>query len=77
LAAVDVEHIHQATLETLATIGLADAPPSCSQLVTGAGGTVTGDGRLLFPRALVEDTVALAARNIVLHGQDPRHDMEL
>ena len=77
LAAVDVEHIHQATLETLATIGLADAPPSCSQLVTGAGGTVTGDGRLLFPRALVEDTVALAARHIVLHGQDPRHDMEL
>ena len=35
------------------------------------------EGRLLFPRALVEDTVANAARDFVLHGQNPRHDMEL
>jgi len=31
----------------------------------------------LLPRSLIEDTVANAARDIVLLGQDPRHDMEL
>jgi trimethylamine:corrinoid methyltransferase-like protein len=31
---------------------------------------------LLFPRALVEDTIAKAARHFVLHGQHPRNDLE-
>ena len=31
------------------------------------------EGRYL---SLVEDTLAKCARNFVLHGQDPRHDME-
>ena len=29
-----------------------------------------------IPRALVEDTLASCARNFVLHGRDPKHDME-
>ncbi len=45
--------------------------------MVAAGGSLTPDGRLLFPRSLVEDTIAGAARDIVLCGQDPRHDMEL
>ena len=31
---------------------------------------------LVFPRALIEDTIANAARHFVLHGQEPKHDME-
>ncbi|MGI9301889.1 MAG: trimethylamine methyltransferase family protein [Gammaproteobacteria bacterium] len=72
----DVQRIHTAALDVLENIGLSDAIPSCIELVTAAGGTYK-DGRLMFPRALVEDTVAKAARDIVLHGQDPIHDMEL
>ena len=40
------------------------------------GGIHGDDGRLRFPRALVEDTIARATRRFALHGQDPRHDME-
>jgi hypothetical protein len=73
----DVQRIHAAALDALERIGLSEAIPSCIEAVTAAGGELSPEGRLLFPRALVEDTVANAARDFVLHGQDPRHDMEL
>ena len=73
----EVQRIHAAALDVLEHIGLSEAIPSCIEAVTAAGGELSPDGRLLFPRALVEDTVANAPRDIVLHGQDPRHDMEL
>ncbi|MFQ6023023.1 MAG: trimethylamine methyltransferase family protein [Acidiferrobacterales bacterium] len=73
----DVQRIHQAVLDVLEKIGLSEGIPSCVELITKAGGRLSDEGRLLFPRALVEDTVANAARNFVLHGQDPSHDMEL
>jgi len=63
-------------METLSTIGLSQAIPSCIESVTQAGGTYK-DGRLYFPRSLVEDTIANCGRNFVLHGQDPKHDMEI
>ena len=72
-----VKRIHDAALDVLEHIGLSEAIPSCIEAVTAAGGQLSPEGRLLFPRALVEDAVANAARDIVLHGQDPRHDLEL
>lgn len=72
----DVERIHNAALDVLETIGLADAIPSCVEMVTAAGGSLSDDGRLLFPRSLVEDTIANAARNFPLYARDPKHDME-
>ena len=72
-----VQRIHAAALDALEHIGLSEAIPSCVEAVTAAGGRLSPEGRLLFPRALVEDVVANAARDIVLHGQDPRHDLEL
>jgi trimethylamine---corrinoid protein Co-methyltransferase len=72
----DVLKIHRTALRLLAEIGLADAPPSGVEYLTRAGCTLSEHGRLLFPTALVEDTVARAARHFVLHGQEARHDME-
>jgi trimethylamine--corrinoid protein Co-methyltransferase len=77
LTQAEVERIHRAALDALEKIGIGDAIPSCRELVANAGGTVDENGRILFPRAMVEDVIAHAARNIVLPGQDPRHDMEL
>ena len=77
LTQAEVERIHQAALDVLEQIGLSQAIPSCVELVTKAGGKFTDEGRLLFPRALVEDHVANAARDIVLCAQDPGRDMEL
>ena len=72
----DVQKIHNAALETLEQVGFADAIPSCIELTTAAGAFVNDHGRLCFPRALVEDTVAKAARHFPLCGQDSKHDME-
>jgi trimethylamine--corrinoid protein Co-methyltransferase len=75
LSAADIERIHLAALEVLEQIGLADAIPSCVEATTAAGAWRSGDGRLRFPRALVEDVLARAARRFPLHGQDLRHDL--
>lgn len=72
----DISKIHLAALDVLATIGMEDATPSFIKLVCDAGGSLTSEGRLLFPNALIEDTLAKAGRNFVLHGQDPKHDLE-
>ena len=73
----NVKRIHAAVLELLATVGVAQAIPSCVEAITAAGGEMNNEGRLLFPRALVEDMVAKAARNITIHAQDPAHNMAL
>jgi trimethylamine--corrinoid protein Co-methyltransferase len=72
----EVTRIHGAVLDVLEQIGFADPIPSCVELLTAAGCHLSAEGRLLFPRALVEDTIAKAARRFALHGQEPRHDME-
>ncbi len=73
----DVARIHGAALEVLERIGVAEAIPSCVELVTAAGGWLNESERLCFPPALVEDVVAKACRRFVLHGQDPAHDLEI
>ena len=73
----DMDRIHEAVLTVLSEVGFGDAIPSCIELVTEAGGTLTDQGRLLFPRGMIEDMLETkVARNFVLHGQDPKHDME-
>lgn len=77
LSAADILKIHNAALEALETIGLADAPPSGVDHMTKAGAILGDDGRLRFPRALVEDSLAMAAKQITLHGRDPKYDLDL
>ena len=50
-----VQRIHTAALDVLEHIGLSEAIPTCIEAVTAAGGQLSPEGRLLFPRALVED----------------------
>lgn len=76
LRAADIPRIHAAALDVLAEIGMADTPPSGVDLLTAAGAVQRSNGRITFPRALVEDVIAGAGRHFVLHGQDPRHDLE-
>lgn len=77
LTARQVEQIHQAALTALETIGLADAPQSGIDYLVGAGCTLGEDGRIRFPRALVEDTIAKANRSVTLHSRDGQTDLEL
>jgi trimethylamine--corrinoid protein Co-methyltransferase len=77
LTDVDIQKIHHAALTALETIGLADAPQSGIEILTGAGAILGDDKRIRFPRALVEDMLAKAAREITLFGRDPAHDLTL
>ncbi len=77
LSQADVAAIHEAALTALEEIGLIDAPQSGIDYMTAAGAVLGDDGRLRFPRALVEDMLAVACTDLTLHGRDPRHDLNL
>ena len=55
-----MDRIHQAALDALETIGLSQAPQTGVEYLTAAGAKLGDDGRIRFPRALVEDTIARA-----------------
>ena len=55
LSQADILKIHNAALQVLEEIGLADAPQSGIDHLTRAGAIHGADGRIRFPRALVED----------------------
>jgi trimethylamine--corrinoid protein Co-methyltransferase len=77
LSAADMDKIHHAALDALERIGLADAPESGIAYLTQAGAILGDDGRIRFPRALVEDTIAKANRSITLYSRDGKNDLDL
>lgn len=77
LTQADMLRIHEAALQALEVIGLANAPKSGIEVMTRAGAMLGSDGRLRYPRALVEDMLAKASRGITLFGRDPKHDLVL
>ena len=77
LTDADVQNIHNAALTALETIGLADAPASGVEILTKAGAVQGEDGRIRFPRAVVEDALAIANRDVVLPSRDGLHDLDL
>ena len=77
LSEAGMARIHAAALEALESIGLGNAPASGVAILTGAGAVQGEDGRIRFPKALAEDMLAKAARDITLFGRDPRHDLLL
>ena len=77
LTDAEVQRIHHAALDACEQIGFADAPPSGIEALTKAGAILGDDGRIRIPRALVEDSLAMAARDITLCGRDPKHDLHL
>ena len=73
----DCRAVHATTLELLSTLGLTRPIPSIVQRVAAKGGQLTPHGRLLFPKALVEDVIAGARRGRVVpdwHGPRPLPD---
>ena len=73
----DVAAVKENVFRILEEIGFNQATPHCIEACTGAGAVLGADGRLRMPRAVVENAMALARRNLVLHGQDPRYDLDL
>ena len=72
----DLQRVHRAALDLLERIGMADPTARVRDLALSKGCRLTESGRLLFPRALVEDALATAAKRFTVHGRDPAFDFE-
>jgi len=64
LSDIDIQKIHNAALDALETIGLADAPPSGVEILTNAGAIQGDDGRK-------------ASREVTLFSRDGKNDLLL
>jgi trimethylamine--corrinoid protein Co-methyltransferase len=77
LSPEQIDQIHEAAIEALETIGLVDAPESGIAYMTGVGAILGEDGRIRFPRAVVEEALEKSCKDLTLHGRDPRYDLHL
>ncbi|MDH5306867.1 MAG: trimethylamine methyltransferase family protein [Myxococcales bacterium] len=73
----DIQRIHERALDVLEKIGMGGAFPAFRELALAKGCWMNAHDRLCFPRSLIEDIVAGAARNFTLCGRDPAHDLFL
>ena len=76
LSDTDVEKVHRAALDLLENTGLGQPTSRVSEVALASGCSISEQGRLRFPRALVEDLLAGARREFVVHGRDPLFDFE-
>ena len=77
LSEQDMRRVYDTALRLLAELGMGDVPHRLLRDLTAAGATPGEGGRVRLPRALVEDAVARAAKQFVLHGRDPARSIEV
>lgn len=77
LTEAEIQNVHHTVLDVLENIGMADPIPIVQEHALEKGCRLDDHGRLCFPRALVEDMIADAARELTFYGQDPRFDLDL
>ena len=73
----DMERIHDTALRLLEEVGMAQASPSMIDLVVEAGGEYRDDGRLYYPRALVEDVISKIKKSYIMYGQTDDFNLEV
>ncbi|MEM7336917.1 MAG: trimethylamine methyltransferase family protein [Chloroflexota bacterium] len=73
----DVVRLHEAALEILETIGMGDPIPLLVELATARGATVNDQGRLCFPKSLMDELIDGAAKEITLYGRIPKYDLKI
>jgi trimethylamine--corrinoid protein Co-methyltransferase len=73
----DITRIHQTALTILEEIGMGNATPEIIETATAKGAFMSDQGRLCFPRALVEDLIASANKDFILYARDPKHDAHI
>ncbi|MEM0949668.1 MAG: trimethylamine methyltransferase family protein [Pseudomonadota bacterium] len=63
-----VDRIVNAALDILARTGMGDCPPDLADRMLANGAVRRDDGRICFPRAMVEIAIARASRSVTLPG---------
>ena len=73
----DLRAIYDMALRLLSDLGMGTVPARLAGDLLGAGAQTLENGRIAFPRALVEDCIAKAAKRFTLHGRDPTRSIEV
>ncbi|MEM8791272.1 MAG: trimethylamine methyltransferase family protein [Pseudomonadota bacterium] len=76
LGVAQMEAIYATALQLLAELGMSETPPGLEERALAQGAEMR-EGRLCFPRALIEDIIDGAAKGFIFHGRDPAHDIEI
>ena len=71
------DQIIGAALQILERIGLAGCPPHLARIALARGAAERPDGRLTFPRGLVEDAIKQACTKVELPGFDRHKGLEI
>lgn len=77
LTDTDIHAIEQTIFQILEEIGLSQAPDTGIEYMRAVGAEYGEDGRLRFPRKLVEHTLSICARDITLYGRSEEYDLNL
>lgn len=74
----DVERIHESALRLLKDVGIKVEHPDLLARFRAAGANVdAGSAIVRFPRALIEESLAVVPERVDLYGRDEAHDMAL
>ncbi|MEQ9261503.1 MAG: trimethylamine methyltransferase family protein [Roseovarius sp.] len=71
LTEAELQMIFATALDLLERLGLGDVPARLRADLLGAGAREAGNGRVLFPPALVQTAIDQSAKTFTLHGRDP------
>lgn len=77
LSTEDIEAIHSAVLDLLENPGLSQAPQCMIDIVTANGGKFTDEERLLFPRSMINDTLAGVRRDVTLWSRRNGYHLDI
>lgn len=77
LTDTEVRAIYDTALRLLAELGMGEVPDRLAQIFLAHGATQNGAGRVMFPRALVEDAIARANKKFIFHGRDDDRSIEV
>ncbi|MEN0041507.1 MAG: trimethylamine methyltransferase family protein [Pseudomonadota bacterium] len=77
LSESDLQRIFDAALHLLAELGMGEVPQRLRDDLVVIGAQDDGKGRATFPRSLVEDAIAKAAKRFTFHGRDDTRSIEV
>lgn len=72
-----MSEIFETALKLLEGLGMGDCPDRLRADLLRAGASEAPDGRVCFPRALVQTAIARAPKSFTLHGRDPARSIEV
>ena len=77
LSEVELRQIYDAALTLLETLGMGEVPDRLAELFLAQGAERSELGRILFPRAYIEEVIDRAPKRFTLHGRDPGRSFEV